>query len=223
MALPLTRYARSGDLSIAYQVVGDGPVDLVYVPGWISHLDFAWEEPAQARYLERLGSFSRLVRFDKRGTGLSEPVSTVPTLEERMDDVRAVMDAVGIERAALFGVSEGGQMSLLFAATYLERCQALIVYGTFAKGATDATYRWGLPYLDAAREAVEHWGEGRSLAILNPSLAADARQIEVAARQERLSASPLSGAGAVPGHRRDGPPRRLDSDSRPDARAASTR
>jgi pimeloyl-ACP methyl ester carboxylesterase len=115
-----TRYARSGDLSIAYQVVGDGPFDLVYVPGWVSNIELMWEEPGLARFLERLASFSRLILFDKRGTGLSDPVPTdgLPTLEERMDDVRAVMDAVGSERAALLGHSEGGNMCVLFTATY---------------------------------------------------------------------------------------------------------
>ena len=117
---PETRYAKSGDVNIAYQVVGDGPVDLVFVPGWISHVELSWEEPLDAAFLGRLAAFSRLILFDKRGTGLSDrgPVDQLPILEERMDDVRAVMDAVGSERAALIGVSEGGPMSALFAATY---------------------------------------------------------------------------------------------------------
>ena len=122
-ARPETRYAKSGDLNIAYQVVGDGPLDLVYVPGWISNVELNWDEPALAHVLERLASFSRLILFDKRGTGLSDPVpqDRLPTLEERMDDVRAVMDAVGRSGAAVFGFSEGGLMSVLFAATYPER------------------------------------------------------------------------------------------------------
>src|SRR5947209_15299685 len=113
---PETRYARSGELNIAYQVIGDGPFDLVYVPGWISNVELMWEEPSRAQFLGRLASFSRLILFDKRGTGMSDPVplDRLPTLEDRMDDVRAVMDAVGSERAALFGFSEGGLMSLLF-------------------------------------------------------------------------------------------------------------
>src|SRR5258708_421657 len=119
-ARPATRYAKSGDYSIAYQVVGDGALDLVVVLGFVSHIEHAWEDPDFARFLDRLASFSRLIIFDKRGTGLSDrvPVNMLPTLEERMDDVRAVMDAVGSKTAALFGVSEGGPMSMLFATTY---------------------------------------------------------------------------------------------------------
>src|SRR5437868_6148316 len=115
---PETRYAKSGDVNIAYQVVGAGPLDLVYVPGWVSHLELAWDLPDLVRGFERLASFSRLILFDKRGTGMSDPVpeSQLPTLEQRMDDVRAVLDAVGSERAAVFGASEGGVMSVLFAA-----------------------------------------------------------------------------------------------------------
>ena len=118
--VPLTRYARSGDVNIAYQVLGDGPLDLVFVMGWVSHLEYFWTEPSFARFLRRLSSFSRLILFDKRGTGLSDrvPLDGLPTLEQRMDDVRAVMDAVGSRRAALCGVSEGGAMAALFAATY---------------------------------------------------------------------------------------------------------
>ena len=130
-----TQYTRSGDLHIAYQVVGEGPLDLVYVPGWISHVELAWEEPTLGRFLRRLASFSRLIMFDKRGTGLSDRVSNdkLPTLEERIDDLRAVMDAIGSERAAVFGFSEGGNLSALFAATYPERTTALVMFGTFAK------------------------------------------------------------------------------------------
>jgi pimeloyl-ACP methyl ester carboxylesterase len=130
-----TQYARSGDVNIAYQVTGDGPRDLVYVPGWVSNIELMWEEPAMARFLERLASFSRLILFDKRGTGLSDRVSNdeLPTLEQRMDDVRAVLEAVGSKRAALFGHSEGGNMCVLFAATYPERTSALITLGCFAK------------------------------------------------------------------------------------------
>jgi class 3 adenylate cyclase len=142
---PETKYAKSGDVHVAYQVVGDGPIDLVEVPGWLSHLDYSWEEPRFARFLLRLAAFSRLIRFDKRGTGLSDRVSTseLPTLEQRMDDVRAVMDAVGSERAALFGSSEGGPMSLLFAATYPERTTALILYASYAWRGRSPEYPWG--------------------------------------------------------------------------------
>ena len=128
------RYAQSGDVSIAYQVTGDGPFDLVLVPGFISHLEFDWEEPRHAAFLERLSSFSRLIRLDKRGTGLSDRHGGIADLETRMDDVRAVMDAVGTERASLFGYREGGPMSVLFAATYPERTGALALFGTYATG-----------------------------------------------------------------------------------------
>src|SRR6059058_1521952 len=118
--VPETRYAKSGQVNVAYQIVGEGPFDLVYVPGWISNVELNWDEPSHAHVLERLARFSRLILFDKRGTGLSDPVplDRLPPLEDRMDDVRAVLDAVGYERAAVFGFSEGGLMSMLFAATY---------------------------------------------------------------------------------------------------------
>jgi len=130
MASPETRYARSGDVHIAYQVVGSGPLDLVYVPGFVSNLDVFWEMPEWARFFSRLATFSRLILFDKRGTGLSDRDVGIATLEERMDDVRAVMDAAGSASAALYGVSEGGPMSVLFAATYPQRVRALILYGS---------------------------------------------------------------------------------------------
>ncbi len=132
---PETKYAKSGDVHIAYQVIGGGPVDLVFVPGWITHVELSWDDPSEAAFRRRLASFSRLIVFDKRGTGLSDrvPATEVPILEERMDDVRAVMDAAGSERAALMGVSEGGALSALFAATYPERTAALVLYGAFAR------------------------------------------------------------------------------------------
>src|SRR4051794_37688621 len=133
MSAPPTRYAKSGDASIAYQVVGDGPIDLVLVLGFATHLDLQWEMPAFARFFERLSSFSRLIVFDKRGTGLSDPAADAPTLEERVDDVRAVMDAAGSERAALFGISEGGPMSVLFAGTHPERVTGLVLYGAMGR------------------------------------------------------------------------------------------
>ena len=131
---PQTNYAKSGDVNIAYQVVGTGPIDLVWVPGWISHLDAFWQIPRYASFLERLASFSRLILFDKRGTGLSDPVPVeqLATLEQRMGDLRAVLDAVGSSRAALFGASEGGSMCTLFAATYPDRTTALALYGAYA-------------------------------------------------------------------------------------------
>jgi pimeloyl-ACP methyl ester carboxylesterase len=171
---PETRYAKSGDLNIAYQVVGDGPFDLVYVPGWISNIELMWEDPDQAHLLRRLASFSRLILFDKRGTGLSDPVplDRLPTLEERMDDVRAVMDAAGSDSAALFGFSEGGLMSVLFTATYPERTPALVVYGIFAKRIWSADYPWA-PKPEARRrefEALErNWATNMDLDQLVPS------------------------------------------------------
>jgi pimeloyl-ACP methyl ester carboxylesterase len=141
---PETKYARNGEVNIAYQVVGDGPRDLVLVPGFVSHLDLAWTEPSATRYLTQLASFARLIIFDKRGTGLSDPVAGVPTLEERMDDVRAVMDAAGSEQAAVYGISEGGPMAALFAATYPERTEALVMYGTIVRGHAEVGHPLGL-------------------------------------------------------------------------------
>jgi len=170
---PETRYAQSGDVNIAYQVVGNGSLDLVFVPGFVSHLDLQWADPRIARFFEKLASFSRLILFDKRGTGLSDPVAGPAPLEDRMDDVRAVMDAAGSEHAALFGLSEGGPMSILFAATYPERTRALILCGTFPTGTTDPRDNpGGQRWVDAfqrARAAAEHWGEGRTLEIFAPS------------------------------------------------------
>jgi class 3 adenylate cyclase len=183
-----THYAKSGDLRIAYQVIGSGPLDLVLVPGFISNLDLYWEEPTFARFLSRLSSFSRLILFDKRGTGLSDRIGSLPTLEERMDDVRAVMDAVGSERATLLGISEGGAMSMLFAATYPERTQSLILYGTYAHFHT-----WVLPperfepFLDKIEQS---WGRDASLSAFAPSRAMDERFRQWWGRFERLSASP---------------------------------
>ena len=166
-AQPETHYARSGDLNIAYQVAGDGPIDLIYVPGWVSNIEMMWEEPAMAHFLERLASFSRLILFDKRGTGLSDRLSNdqLPTLEERMDDVRAVLEAVGSERAALFGHSEGGNMCMLFAATYPQRTIALITLGSFAKRRDpDDDYPWAPTAENREQEALDierNWGHLR--------------------------------------------------------------
>src|SRR4030095_7950608 len=139
---PETRYAKSGDVHIAYQVVGDASRDLVFVLGWVSNLEVVWENPTVARFLQRLASFSRLILFDKRGTGLSARVAEMPALETRIDDVRAVMDAVGSDRAVLCGYSEGGPMCALFAATYPEKTIALIMIGTYAKRIWDQDYPW---------------------------------------------------------------------------------
>src|SRR5690349_2904467 len=134
MQQPKTQYARNDDVNIAYQVIGDGPIDLAIVPGFISHLDLWWTIPETTAFLHRLATFSRLILFDKRGTGLSDPVAGPSTLEQRMEDLRAVLDAVGSERCALLGVSEGGPMSILCSATYPERITSLVLYGTFATG-----------------------------------------------------------------------------------------
>jgi class 3 adenylate cyclase len=173
-ARPETGYAKSGDLNIAYQVVGDGPIDLIYVPGWIWNVELMWEEPAHAHVLERLARFSRLILFDKRGTGLSDPVplDRLPTLEERMDDVRVVLDAVECEKAALFGFSEGGLMSILFAASYPERLSALALYGVFAKRIWSPDYPWAPTPEARAREIEElerNWGHTMDLDQLAPS------------------------------------------------------
>ena len=171
---PKTEYARSGELHIAYQVVGDGPFDLVYVPGWVSHLELAWEEPTLARFLRRLASFSRLILFDKRGTGLSDrvPNAELPSLEERMDDLRAVMDAAGSKRAAVFGFSEGGNLSTLFAATYPERTIALVMFGTFSKRIRSADYPWA-PTVEEREQQYEEvardWGGRMNLDRYVPS------------------------------------------------------
>jgi class 3 adenylate cyclase/pimeloyl-ACP methyl ester carboxylesterase len=190
--LPQTRYAQSDGVNIAYQVVGDGPIDLVFVPGFVSHLDLQWADPRIARFLERLASFSRLIIFDKRGTGLSDPVAAPAPLEDRMDDVRAVMDAAGSEQAALFGLSEGGPMSILFATTYPERTQALILCGTYAYGGFGPDHVAGQHWAEAhrrVREAAEHWGEGRTLALFAPSVDSERNRIG-RATFERSAASP---------------------------------
>ena len=194
-ARPETRYAKSGDVNIAYQVVGRGPVDLVYVMGWVTNLDYFWEEPSYARFLNRLASFSRLILFDKRGTGLSDRVheSALPTLEQRMDDVRAVMDAVGSERASLLGVSEGGPMAALFAATYPERTSALVMYGSYAKRIWGPSYPWA-PTTDERQKFFDliqqDWGGVVDAAIMAPTRARDERFKDWWATYLRRSASP---------------------------------
>ena len=193
---PQTRYARSGEVNIAYQVLGGGPLDLVFVMGFVSNLDEAWTEPSWARFLGRLASFSRLIMFDKRGTGLSDRVheSQLPTLEQRMDDVRAVMDAVGSERAALFGISEGGPMCILFAATYPQRTRALMTFGSYGRLLWAPDYPFGrterdhLGFLDAIRSG---WGEKPvGLEARFPSKVGDARFAEWWTRYLVRSASP---------------------------------
>jgi pimeloyl-ACP methyl ester carboxylesterase/class 3 adenylate cyclase len=150
--VPDVHYAKSGDVNIAYQVTGEGPFDLVFVPGYVTHLELHWAIPSFSPFLERLSSFSRLIRFDKRGTGMSDRVSGAPMLETRMDDVRAVMDAVGSRRAAFFGVSEGAAMSLLFAATYPKRTAALVVRSAFPRRMWAPDYPWGRTEEEYERE-----------------------------------------------------------------------
>ena len=191
--VPETRYARSGDVNLAYQVIGDGPIDLVYVMGWVSNLEAFWQEPSVASFFYRLASFSRLILFDKRGTGLSDrvPIDRLPTIEQRMDDVRAVMDAAGSERAALFGVSEGGPMCAVFAATFPQRTSALVMYGSYAKRVWDAEYPWA-PTPEQREQwysrLESEWASGADVETLAPS--SDERFREWWARYLRMSASP---------------------------------
>ncbi|MEO8246203.1 MAG: alpha/beta fold hydrolase [Chloroflexota bacterium] len=140
---PETRYARSGDVSIAYQVLGEGPLDLVLVPGFVSHLEVGWEEPNLAHLLTRLASFSRLILFDKRGSGLSDPVTGVPTMAQRMDDIGTVMDDAGSQRAAILGISEGGTLGMSFAVHHPQRVMALVIYGSWARRMRGPDYPWG--------------------------------------------------------------------------------
>jgi len=194
-ALPRTRYARSGTVSIAYQVVGDGPRDLVFVPGWVSHLEAGWEEPLLARFRRRLASFTRLILFDKRGTGMSDrvPDRDLPTLEQRMDDVRAVLDAVGSTRAGIFGQSEGGSMAMLFAATYPERTTALITFGAFACRIWNREYPWAPTpqQRQTFYDLIERdWGGDVDMTDLAPTLAHDDGFKRRMATYMRMSASP---------------------------------
>lgn len=195
MQRPKTHYAKSGAVSVAYQVFGHGPSDLVFVPGWISDVEAAWEFPDFARFLERLSSFCRVIMFDKRGTGLSDRDVGYPTLEQRMDDVRAVMDAAGSSRAVIFGQSEGGCMSCLFAATYPERTQSLALFGVFATRRWSPDYPWAPE--PEAREAwikaiEEQWGEFTDAGDLVPSRANDAAFQRWFASYCRRAASPSS-------------------------------
>jgi pimeloyl-ACP methyl ester carboxylesterase len=199
---PTTRYAKSGDVNIAYQVVGEGAVDLVLVPGWMSHLELAWEEPSYARLLRRLASFSRLILFDKRGTGLSDrvPVQELPSLEQRMDDVRAVMDAVDSHQAALFGVSEGGPMSILFAATHPDRTSALVLYASYASWIRDRESPWAPTREDHEQIAQlyeRRWGEAVGLSAFAPSMAENEEFRRRFATWLRMSASPGAAAALI--------------------------
>jgi pimeloyl-ACP methyl ester carboxylesterase len=202
MSVPQTSYAKSGELNIAYQVVGEGPFDLVYVPGFVSNIELMWEQPRLAQVLNHLASFCRLILFDKRGTGNSDRVglSDLPTIETRMDDLRAVMDAAGSERAALFGHSEGGCMCIVFAATYPERTRALITYGSFAKRLRSDDYPWAPAFDDrmAAIVATEReWGGPVDMSFYAPSVAGDVQFAESFATYMRRSASPGAAAALM--------------------------
>ena len=190
---PETQYAQAGPVSIAYQVFGDGPVDLVIVPGWVSNLDTFWEEPSVARFFDRLGTFARVILFDKRGTGLSDRVTQSPTLEERMDDVRAVLDAVGSERAALLGFSEGGPMCALFSVTYPARTEALIMIGSYPTNRNTDDYPYGRSkdrWEQFNRYVMEEWGGPVGLELRAPSRINDQRFRGWWAKLLRTGASP---------------------------------
>ncbi|HMB29927.1 MAG TPA: alpha/beta fold hydrolase [Blastocatellia bacterium] len=195
---PKTQYATStGGVNIAYQVIGNGPLDLVLVMGWVSHLEYSWQDPSFARFLTRLASFSRLILFDKRGTGLSDavPLSELPTLEQRVTDVQAVMDAVGSERAALLGVSEGGPMCGLFAATHPGRTEAIVMIGSYAKRLWAEDYPWGPTEQERAdfmNEMKKNWGGPIGIEERAPSLAADPQFREWWGAYLRMGASPAA-------------------------------
>ncbi len=193
---PTTQYAKVGDLHIAFQVVGDGPLDLVFVPGWVSNVELGWEEPRQASFLRGLASFARLILFDKRGTGLSDPVpiDRPPTLEDRMADVNAVMDAANVDRAALFGFSEGGAMSALFGATYPDRISSLVLWGATPRISWADDWPWGVTRSEgiAQLKSVEsgQFNEHFGLDFFVPGVADEPDMVRWWNRTSRLSASP---------------------------------
>jgi pimeloyl-ACP methyl ester carboxylesterase len=187
---PVTQYAKSGDVHIAYQAFGDGPINLVMVPGFVSNVENYWDEPDLARFLTRLGSYARVVTFDKRGTGMSDRVAELPGLDQRMDDLRAVMDAAGMEQASLLGISEGAPLCVLFAATYPDRCRALALYGSFSR------FSYWFPTEEALEAffgyVAQAWGTGGSVQRFAPSRANDATFQRWWGRNERLGASPAA-------------------------------
>jgi class 3 adenylate cyclase/esterase/lipase len=188
--LPNTRYAKSGNVHVAYQVFGNGEIDLVFVPGFVSNIETYWEEPHFARWLRRLASVARVITFDKRGTGLSDRLEVLPTMDERMDDVRAVMDAAGSQRAAILGLSEGGSLATVFAAHYPERCRALVLWGAFAK------YSSWFPTSEKLERFFGYvetdWGTGANIGVWVPSKKDDLVFREWFAKRERTSASPAA-------------------------------
>jgi pimeloyl-ACP methyl ester carboxylesterase len=191
---PQTHYAKGPEGNIAYQVVGDGPMDLVIVPGWISHVDLMWSDPGWPTFIGELASFARVILYDKRGTGLSDPVDAVPTLENRADDLRAVLDAAGCDRVALLGFSEGGPISVLFAATYPERVRALVLLGTFASGILDddgspGRAKW-IELMTRVRATIDHWGEGQTIDWAAPGLSHRPASRRAVGALERAGMSP---------------------------------
>jgi class 3 adenylate cyclase len=197
---PDTKYAQSGDFNIAYQVIGDGPLDLVHIPGLLSHLDMAWENPNYQRFMERLSSFARVLVYDKRGCGLSDPVAEPPSVEERIDDTRAVMDAEGVETAAVFGCSEGSTLAAFFAAAHPDRVSQAILYGSFARLVPDPPdYPWNVLGNETEEQVMETfratmrggWGEGVTLVLLAPSLL-ETEERRWWGRYERAAMSPRS-------------------------------
>jgi pimeloyl-ACP methyl ester carboxylesterase/DNA-binding CsgD family transcriptional regulator len=193
MASPVTRYARSGVVHVAWQSVGEGPLDLIFVPGWVSHVEASWRFPEIARFLQTLARSCRLLVFDKRGTGLSDPLPRASTMDERMDDIRAVLDAAAVRRAAIFGASEGVPLSVLFAATYPERTLGLIAYGGFARRRRAPDYPWAPSDQSTARllaEIERSWGGPMELSTLTPSRVNDRRFAVRLATYLRQSASP---------------------------------
>jgi pimeloyl-ACP methyl ester carboxylesterase len=201
-AIPTTRYVKSDDVHIAYQVIGDGPLDLLWVPGYVSHVEATWQSPQHAAFIRRLASFCRLILFDKRGTGMSDRGSQIFTLEQRMHDVQAILDEIGSERAALFGVSEGGPMALLYAATYPERTSALVLYGSYAKRSWAPDYPFG--WKDEQWERVlaninQNWGtpQGTNIPMYAPSLMDKPDEAEQVASYFRASASPGAAAAIM--------------------------
>src|SRR6202167_204269 len=193
--LPTTRYARSGDATIAYQVAGEGTLDLLFLPGWISQIEQLWDAPAMRRFLERLAVFNRLILFDRRGSGLSDSVGEPYTLEQDEQDALAVLDAAGSERAALFTYGLGGPVGALLAADRPERVGALIMYASIARTSWAPDYGWAMTVEDRAQwteHTVATWGEtdGPGLAVLAPSMADDPTLSGWYARLQRLAASP---------------------------------
>ena len=209
---PRARYAKSGDVHIAYATMGDGNIDLVVVPGFISHVEITWENPLINRFGNRVGRFARIIVFDKRGTGMSDPVAVAPTLEERMDDIRAVMDAAESRRAFVLGVSEGAPLSVLFAAAHPDRVAGLILAGGMARSTWAPDYPWATPreaLLESAAEfTAPNWGTGQNVEIFAPSLASDPEMVEWWARLERNAIDGAREIGAD-GHA-------LDRGDRPD-------